>query len=263
MKIAPSISGGGKGKFWIDDIQLEEVGLVNILRRPGTPLVVRNEQDGTTFAEGRDYARVEDPHLDFHFTHEGPSIRLLPDSRIREGQRLRVSYYHGVFIYNDQIPLCMSEGKLYEIWRNQIRLVHEALAPNAYFLNMDELRAGGSCEVCKSRKLTMGQILGETLTRQYQMVKEVNPKANVFVWSDMLDPNHNANPAKKWYYLAEGNYVDSWKYVPKDMNIVCWYFEKRVPSLKHFSSLGFKTLAGAYYDADDLTNPRGWLEALD
>jgi hypothetical protein len=27
--------------------------------------------------------------------------------------------------------------------------------------------------------------------------------------------------------------------------------------------LGFKTLAGAYYDADDLENPKGWLESLD
>jgi hypothetical protein len=26
--------------------------------------------------------------------------------------------------------------------------------------------------------------------------------------------------------------------------------------------LGFKTLAGAYYDGDTLENPRGWLEVL-
>jgi hypothetical protein len=263
VKIVPSLSGGGKGKFWIDDLQLEEVGLVNILRRPGTPLRVRNEQSGTLYVEGGDYARVEDPKLDFHLTHEGLPIRILSNDRIREGQRLRVSYHHGVFIYSDQVPLCMSEPKLYEIWRNQIRLVHQVLAPKAYFLNMDELRAGGSCEACKRRKLTMGQILGETLTRQYQMVKEVNPRAEVFVWSDMMDPNHNADSAQKWYYLAEGTYVNSWKFVPKDMRIVCWYFEKREASLKHFSSLGFKTMAGSYYDADDLENPRGWLEALD
>jgi hypothetical protein len=33
--------------------------------------------------------------------------------------------------------------------------------------------------------------------------------------------------------------------------------------LLHFSKLGFKTLGAAYYDADDLTNPKGWLESLD
>jgi hypothetical protein len=46
------------------------------------------------------------------------------------------------------------------------------------------------------------------------------------------------------------------------MIIVCWYYEKRESSLRHFSDLGFRTVAGAYYDADNLDNPRGWLEAL-
>jgi hypothetical protein len=30
-----------------------------------------------------------------------------------------------------------------------------------------------------------------------------------------------------------------------------------------FHGLGFRTPAGSYYDADDLENPKGWLEALD
>ena len=44
---------------------------------------------------------------------------------------------------------------------------------------------------------------------------------------------------------------------------MCWYYAKRAESLAHFSGLGFRTLAGAYYDGDTLDNPRGWLEALD
>jgi hypothetical protein len=111
--------------------------------------------------------------------------------------------------------------------------------------------------------MSMGQILGDTLTKQFNLLRAVNPQAEVFVWSDMLDPNHNANPERKWYYLSEGTFTDSWKYIPKELNIICWYYEKRIPSLKHFSSLGFRTMAGSYYDADDLENPKGWLEALD
>jgi len=76
----------------------------------------------------------------------------------------------------------------------------------------------------------------------------------------MLDPNHNAHGD---YYLVDGDFAGSWKHVPKDMVIVCWYYDKRAASLEHFSKLGFRTLAGACYDADDLTNPKGWLEALD
>jgi hypothetical protein len=128
---------------------------------------------------------------------------------------------------------------------------------------MDELRAGGTCEACRKRNATMGQILGETLTRQCQMIKAVDSNAEVFVWSDMLDPLHNAKPDQKWYYLAAGNYADSWNFIPRGLNIICWYDDIRDASLKHFSSLGLKTMAGSYYDADNLDNPKKWLKSLD
>ena len=34
-------------------------------------------------------------------------------------------------------------------------------------------------------------------------------------------------------------------------------------SLAHFSGLGLRTFAGAYYDGDTLDNPVGWLEAIE
>jgi len=263
VEIAPKVRGAANGKFWLDDLQVEEVGLLNVLRRPGTPLTVRGEKDGTLYEEERDYASVSDPQLNFRYDHEAPEIRILSGGRIKEGDRLRVSYYHGTSIYNGQTPVCMSEPKLYEIWRTQAKLVHEAIEPNKYLLNMDEIRTGGSCEACKKRGMTLAQIFGDCLTRQFKMLREVNPKSEIFVCSDMLDPNHNANPNRKYYYLAEGSYNGSWEYIPKDLNIACWYFEKRVESLRHFSNLGFRTMADAYYDADSLDNPKGWLEALD
>ena len=125
---------------------------------------------------------------------------------------------------------------------------------------MDEVRAGGSCEACRRRKMTMGEILGDCITRQVRLLRRVNPEAEVFCWSDMLDPHHNAHGD---YYLVEGDFTGSWKHVPEDLRIVCWYYQKRKQSLAHFSGLGFKTLAGAYYDGDTLENPAGWLEALD
>lgn len=263
VKIIPRVRGGISGRLWVDDLELEEVGLVNLLRRPGTPVSVKSDQSDVLYEEGRDYAPIADPDLNFRYDHEGPSIQILPGSRIKEGERLRVGYYHGTNIYNGQTPICMSEPKLYEVWETQVKLVHQHLAPAKYMLNMDEVRTGGSCVACKSRGLSLAQILGDSITRQYEMIKQVNPEAEIFVWSDMLDPNHNANPEREYYYLAQGNYAGSWNYIPKDLRIICWYFNRRVPSLAHFSSLGHQTVAGAYYDADDLENVKGWLEALD
>jgi hypothetical protein len=263
VEIAPKVRGSADGRFWLDDMKVEEIALVNVLRRPGTPVTVRSEAKGTVYEEGRDYAPITDPQLNFRWDHDEPDIQILPESRIEEGERLRVSYFHGTSIYNGQTPVCMSEPKLYDIWRTQARLVHQALAPNKYLLNLDEVRTGGSCVACKTRGLTMGQILGDSVTRQFQLLREVNREAEIFVWSDMLDPNHNANPERKYYYLAEGSYAGSWNHIPKELVIVCWYYGRREASLRHFSGLGFRTMAGAYYDADNLDNPRAWLQALD
>ena len=259
-RIYAGVWGGRGGRFWVDDLQLEEVGPLNVLRRGGTPVSVRGETGGTVYEEGRDYAPIADAKLNFRFDRPAAAIRLLPGGRIRDGDRLRVSWYHGIAINRGQVSVCMSEPKVYDIWRRQAELIHKHLRPARYLLSMDEIRAGGSCQACGKRGMTMGQILGDCITKQVKILRKLNSAAEVLVWSDMLDPNHNARDN---YYLVEGDFAGSWKHVPKDLVLVCWYHKKRVESLSHFSRLGFRTLAGAYYDADNLANPADWLEALD
>ncbi len=252
--------GGVSGRFWVDDLNIEEVGLLNVLRRPGTPVRVRGEQTGIVYRENKDYAAIADAGLNFRFDHSSVAIETLPGGRIRNGERLRVSYYHGMAINRGQVSACMSEPEVYEIWERQVRLLHEQLAPKKYLLSMDEIRAGGACQACKKRGLTMAQILGDCVTRQVEIIRSVNPDAEILIWSDMFDPNHNAHAD---YYLVDGDFTDSWNYIPPDLTIVCWYYDKRAESLGFFSSLGFRTLAGAYYDGDTLDNPMGWLDVLD
>ena len=106
----------------------------------------------------------------------------------------------------------------------------------------------------------MGQILGDCLTRQFAMIREANPKAEVAVWSDMLDPHHNArtNP----YYLVNGDFDGSWNHIPKELVIAVWGRKVRPESFGHFSGLGFRTLGAAYYDADDLEDVPPWIEVM-
>ena len=251
---------GGRGKVWVDDVEMEEVGLMNVVRRPGAPLTVRDEATGTAYEEGRDFAPVADPHLDFLWTHEMPAIRLLPGSKMQNGARLRVSYYHGTTIYNDQVPACPSEAQVYEIWKQQLPLIEKYLSPKRYFLSVDEVRLFNRCEACRKRGLEAAAILGNMTQWLYQQVRAVNPKAEVLVWSDMFDPYHNS---RRQYFLVDGSLENTWQYLPKDMGIVLWYFERRRAGLDFFSSRGFRTIAGAYYDADDLENPKGWLDDMD
>jgi len=252
--------GGKSGRFWVDDLSVEEVGLLNVLRREGTPVTVKSEQTGAVYEEGKDFAAISDSRLNFRFDHDGPSIKVLPGGRIKNGERLKVSYYHGMGVNRGQVTVCMSEPKVYEIGGGAAESIQRHLAPKKWLLSMDEVRAGGGCAACKERGMTMGQILGDCITRQVRLIRKVNPKAEVLTWSDMLDPNHNAHGD---YYLVDGDFTGSWEYVPKDLVIFCWYYNKRKESLKFFSGLGFATIAGAYYDGDTLENSKGWLESLD
>jgi hypothetical protein len=44
--------------------------------------------------------------------------------------------------------------------------------------------------------------------------------------------------------------------------MVCWWHKIRDESLAFFSGRGYRTLGAAYYDSDDLTGCREWLESL-
>jgi hypothetical protein len=262
--------GATGGKYWLDDLQIQEIGLINILRRPGTPMTVHSDKTGARYEEGKDYAPVVDKNLDFRFNHKEPALKTLSGSHIKNGEKLRVSYYQGLLSnsrieagqYVEQVSLCMSEREVYEYWRKQAHLIHKHLTPDKYFLGMDEIRAGGSCALCKKSGLTMGQILGKCLTEQWKIIRSIKPEAEVFVWSDMFDPYHNAKEGR-FLFLVEGTAKFSWKYIPKEIKIVCWNYGTREKSLKHFSKESFETIAAVYYDDETLMNIKGWLKTLD
>jgi hypothetical protein len=180
---------------------------------------------------------------------------LSPGSRIQEGERLRVSWYHSLAINNGQVSVCMAEPELYEIFDSEAKLLAQRLHPKHVLLNMDEIRMGGTCAACRGRN--MGELLGECITKQTQILRKYMPGVEVLIWSDMLDPNQNAHGN---YYLVEGDYNGSWKHIPKDLTIAVWGGEPRAASLKFFADEGFAMLVACYYDADNLKDVKGWLQ---
>lgn len=248
--------GATEGKFWVDDLSIEEVGPINVLRRPGTPVTVRSEDGATAYTEGKDFARLQDPELTLHRTdQEAMPLRPRPGGAIQEGQRLRVSWYHPMVIHEGQVTVCMGEPELYSIYDHEARLLAQKVHPKRVLLNMDEVRMGGTCRACRGRD--MGELLGECITRQAEAVRRYLPKAEIYVWSDMLDPHHNAHGD---YYLVKGNFTNSWKHIPKDLRIAVWGGKPRPESLRFFAEEGFETLVACYYDAADLSEVRDWLK---
>jgi len=241
--------GGQHGKMWVDDLAIEEIGLVNVLRRPGTPVTVRGES-GTVYQERKDYERIVDPALNPWVSyHEMPVIKLTPTTRIREGERLRVSYYHSVSIYEDRVTMCLSEPSIFEEWKGEVERINELLHPDGFMMSHDELRVMNQCALCQSRKMTPGQILADNVHRSAAIIRGIRPDAEIWVWNDMFDPLHNAVPSG--FYLVNGPLTDSWKGLDKDVGIMNWHGGLKGKNCQFFADLGLRQILSGYYDGDE------------
>ena len=250
----------GEGSAWIDDLEVIESGLANVLRRPGTPVVVKNSKTGQVYTEGDDFERIEDPDLNpVGLPHPSPSIQLTPNSKIADGDLLAVSGYVPILLRKRQPIVSMSEPEVYAIWEQIVARVQNEIAPSIWFLDMDEIRGGCTDQLSQDRGMTSGEILGDCITRQHAMIRRQNPDAEVVVWNDMLDPHHNA---REHYFTVPGGFVGAWNHVPKDLIIANWNSFKTEESMAHFAAHGFRTLAAAYYDADDLEDCHDWIHHL-
>ncbi len=255
----------GPGTYWVDDLKLDELALVNVLRRKGCPLTVKSADGRTTYAEGRDFEPVVDTQLgqvpwagEYEFGHPGPTIKLTGSSRIKTGDRLRVSWYHPVITHSGQMMCCLSEPKLEAILRDQARRINQLFHPRTFFMSHDEIRVANWCQACRDRKMTPGQLLADNVKTCAGILRAVNPRARVVVWSDMFDPHHNAVDK---YYLVNGSLKGSWEGLPRDVIIANWNSGKARESLAFFAERGHRQLIAGYYDVDDLSNFEQWNSA--
>jgi hypothetical protein len=252
--------GGKSGSIQWADPKIEEVGLLNLIRREGAPFEIKTE-DGKVLVEGKDYEKAVDPLLGTHpwrgeyeIWHAPPVLRTsMPD-----GARLRVSYHHTVTIHDGQVAACPSEPKTVELLRDEARRLHAAWGAKGYMMSHDEIRQLGWDEACRKRGLSAGAILADNVKTCVKILKEINPGGEIYVWNDMFDPHHNAHGD---YYLVRGDYAGSWEGLDPDVTIVAWYYGKRNESFEFFTKRGHKVLAAGYYDGDPVQNARGWVEA--
>jgi hypothetical protein len=259
---------GQGGTIWWDDARVEPGGFFNVLRRPGCPLKVASLDGKTVYEEGRDFSAVKDPMLGqggFSIWHDVPPVTLPAGSKLREGDKLAISYYAPAVIYDAQVPVDLTEPKVYELLADQMKRVNTAFGRSAagYMMSHDEIRVGGWDTIAADKGGTPGQWLADNI-RQCQKIardatKDTRPGMPLYVWSDMFDPNHNAHDK---YYLVNGTWAGSWEGLDKDTVIVNWYYDKRDVNLKWFADRGHKQILAGYYDRDP-ERIATWLEAAD
>ncbi|WP_182871366.1 hypothetical protein [Stieleria mannarensis] len=256
---------GGDGRFWLDDVRLEESAFVNLVRRDSCPLKVQIE-GGRELREGVDFAPLADPKLgnvpysgSYDVYHEPPKLRLLPAAKVSDGDRLRVSYYHTVTIYENQVTCCLADPEVFRVLAKQVKLVEELFSPRTYFLSHDEIRVADWCPACHRDGRSAGELLARNIRQCAAVVRQINRQAKLCVWSDMFDPHHNARDK---FYLVQGDLARSWEGLPDGMTIVNWNHGQASESLPFFGKQGFKQVLAGYYDSDP-RRIRSWLSLGD
>jgi len=250
---------GGTGSFECDDVVLEEAPFLNLVRRDGTPLVLKTA-GGKVLKEGADFETLVDPLMGtepyrgcYTVYHDPPQLKCsLPD-----GTKLAASYYHAATVHDDQANICPSEPKTLAILRDEAERVHKLFGAKGYMMSHDEIRVYNQCGACRARNLGAGAMLADNVRTCIGLLREVNPGGRIYVWSDMFDPHHNA---RKDFYLARGDYTGSWEGLDPDVTIVPWYFEKRAESLKFFADRGHRQVIAGYYDSAP-ARVREWIAA--
>jgi hypothetical protein len=233
-----------KGTLQWKDWRIEEIGLLNVLRRPGAPLIVK--QEDRTLEEGKDFDPVADPRMGavpwpggYEVFHEPPVLRT---KGLADGAQLRVSWSHPHVIYDEQMPCCLAEPKLKEILSDQAKRMRKLWNAPGYMMNHDEIRVLNQDESCLKTGKTPGQLLADNARFCTQLLDG----ATVYAWNDMFDPFHNA--VKGPYYLVNGAYTGSWEGLDKSVVIMNWNFGKRDQSLKFFADRGHRQILAGYYD---------------
>ncbi|HEV3027658.1 MAG TPA: hypothetical protein VG457_08810, partial [Planctomycetota bacterium] len=251
---------GETGEAAFSEPKIEETGLVNVLRRPGAPIAVK-DPDGETLKEGVDFEYLRDRKLGredlpggYSEWHEPPALR----TRLADGTRLRVSYYHMLrFPDGGQVMICPSEPRTIELLQDQARRLHQIFHAKAYFMSHDEVRVCNWDSSCTKRNMTAGQILADNVRTCIGILRGLSPTSRIYVWSDMFDPHHNAHDH---YYLARGGMQGTWEGLDPDVIVATWFYDKRDESLQWFSSRGHQTLIAGYYDQKP-ERARDWLES--
>lgn len=255
--------GGERGRIWIDDVELQATGGINLLRREGCPLKISSDDGRTEYKEGQDFEPWSDPKLgndpylgEYSDDHDAPPIRLTKNSRIQPGQKLLVSFYHTAIIYEGQVCSSLLSEDLFKLLRRQVEWIQKAWRPKTYFMQHDELRLAGHDELAKGR--TSGELLAENARRCQELIHSISPDAEIVVWSDMFDPYHNARDD---YYLVQGTLKESWQGLDPSVGIINWNRDKPKESLAFFAERGHKQIIAGYYDGNVKTNFERWQKA--
>ncbi len=244
-------------KLWIDDLTLEDAGVLNITRRDDCPLSIRGD-DGAIFNEFVDVDDVNDTFIPpgsttpgFDVFHDPKPPSVLGNSKLREGQIVVMDYYAAALIHNNP-TFCFSEPKAKSLLKTEIRRVIALTHAKTLHLNLDNVQALGWDPGCEATQTTPGQMLGRLVRDEYNFAKTIVPGVQIVTNSNMFDPNANS---KDSYYFMQGGTSDSLRDVPKQTLILNDNSANGLPSSGYFARQGYSQILVGTTDAGSTMAP--------
>src|SRR5262249_22635957 len=123
--------GGLEGRVLVDGFELAGVRVVEVVGRPGGPPTSTSAGGKTAHEENKDFLPVKDEETrkavargEWSFAHAGPTIKLTAGTRIKDGDRVRVSWYHPVRVHGEQMTCSLSEPRMFELLADQAKRVN-------------------------------------------------------------------------------------------------------------------------------------------
>jgi hypothetical protein len=251
--------GAKSGKLWWDDLLVEEVPFVNLIRRDGAPLNVSHPILDIAYIEGMDFDTLRDKKMgyvqpwagEYDSYHQPPTFKIKQGGNLHNGDTILISYFNTIVIYDGQVMVTMSDPKVYQILEREFRMLDSMLKPETYFMQHDEIRVMNWDYGDLSRGLKPAEILADNVNKCTDIIKKYNPNAKILTWSDMFDEYHNAVP--KNYYFVNGDLTGSADLIPNSVGMANWNGRNGIVqnSLKFFADKGFPQISAPYYDTDE------------
>jgi hypothetical protein len=144
-------------------------------------------------------------------------------------------------VLHGQACCCLSDTAVTRRLHDEVTRVRGLFGAHAVFLMHDEIRVLGQDATCRAGGRTSAQILAANL----RACRGFAGDAQVYVWNDMFDPNHNAVDA---YDLARGSLAGSWDGLDRDVTVVNWNAAMPGASLRFFAGRGNPQVWAGYYD---------------
>ena len=256
------------GHVEMASLSLEERPPIVAVRRHGTPITVRNAKTGEAFEEGVDFApipRAKDVWPgDWIPAERRFAVKPLPGGRMKEGEEIVVDCYAPFPVWGKWQGACMAAQEMDSILQSSVSAVQKAIAPSVWLLGLDEVRTGGGCEDCRAIG-DMAHVYAAFVKKCMAAVRKRSPKAEVYLWNDMVDPYCMPDKSGEGRYAALYSGMKGvWDLLPRDLGIACWRIDSREKGLPFFAERGHSIMIGAYYDANNLDSSVEWAKiALD